>query len=235
MQDIYTSTQSARPVWNLNGRGIVTEQEASPKLWRHMLPEGILQKSFHHHTSSWMISPCAAVPLKTCNVGCIFSKLNCHQGSKSPEVCPRLSRIPKTICQSDKWRNWSPQRDFQTGRVSWIVLVGVELFQDPHGAFQPVVVTFVSIFLSSGMSHVSFKPMLSNWDTNECYVLCLILINLLRKLDKITSIPCQLRHPSQPPVPSLYFMQSWKPRRTTPGAAFPPRNHLKSFALTRKE
>ena len=34
MQEIYihTSTQSARPVWNLNGRGIVTEQEASPKL-----------------------------------------------------------------------------------------------------------------------------------------------------------------------------------------------------------
>ena len=50
-----------------------------------------------------------------------------------------------------------------------------------------------------------------------------------------TSIPCQLRHPSQPPVPSLYLRQSWKPRRTTPGAAFPPRNHLKSFALTGKE
>ena len=30
-------------------------------------------------------------------------------------------------------------------------------------------------------------------------------------------------------------MQSWKPRRTTPGAAFPPRNHLNSFALTRKQ
>merc|ERR1712038_762398 len=28
------STQSARPVWNLKGRGIVTEQDSSPKLWR---------------------------------------------------------------------------------------------------------------------------------------------------------------------------------------------------------
>ena len=50
-----------------------------------------------------------------------------------------------------------------------------------------------------------------------------------------TSIPCQLRHPSQPPVPSLYFRQSWKPRRTTPGAKFPPRYKRKSFALTGKE
>ena len=69
------------------------------------------------------------------------------------------------ICQSDKWSNWSPQRDFQTGRVSWIILVGVELFQDPHGALQTVVVAFVNIFLFSGMSNVnsiSSKPMLTN-------------------------------------------------------------------------
>ena len=48
----------------------------------------------------------------------------------------------------------------------------------------------------------------------------------------ITPIPCQLRHPSQPPVPSLYLRQSWKPSRTTPGAEFPRRNQRKSFALT---
>ena len=56
-----------------------------------------------------------------------------------------------------------------------------------------------------------------------------------RKLAHITSIPCQFRHPSQPPVPSLYLRQSWKPSRTTAGAVFPPRNQRKSFALTREQ
>ena len=36
-----------------------------------------------------------------------------------------------------------------------------------------------------------------------------------------TPIPCQLRHPSHPPVPSLYLRQSWKPRRRTAGAEIP--------------
>merc|ERR1712019_76462 len=35
-------------------------------------------------------------------------------------------------------------------------------------------------------------------------------------------IASQFRHPSQPPVPSSYFMQSWKPRRTMFGAVGNP-------------
>ena len=63
----------------------------------------------------------------------------------------------------------------------------------------------------------------------------IFLSNIQLIFNETTSIPCQLRHPSQPPVPSLYFRQSWKPRRTTPGAKFPPRYKRKSFALTGKE
>ena len=102
----YTSTQSARPVWNLNGRGIVTEHEGSPKLCRQRLPEGILQKSWSRHNPSWVVSPSTTVPLQTRNVGCVFSKLNGHQGSKIPQVCPWLSRFPKNLCQMLELVRW---------------------------------------------------------------------------------------------------------------------------------
>ena len=90
--DRSTSTQSARPVWNLKGRGIVTEQDSSPKLWRQRWLLLIL----NNIQLLWLnlLSPCTAVSFNAGNIGCFLPKLNGHQGSKGPKVCAWLSRFP---------------------------------------------------------------------------------------------------------------------------------------------
>ena len=93
LRDRSTSTQSARPVWNLKGRGIVTEQDSSPKLWRQRWLLLIL----NNIQLLWLnlLSPCTAVSFNAGNIGCFLPKLNGHQGGKGPKIRTGLPRIPE--------------------------------------------------------------------------------------------------------------------------------------------
>ena len=128
-----------------------------------------------------------------------------------------------------------------------MVLLCVDLLQVPHHILKAVVVPFLHVLLGSTMSNilpVLPKAMLGNGKPVNFVYLVFHMLNkhlnigrgrvhpppmqgvrgiFLLFLKPITSIPCQLRQPSHPPVPSLYLTQSWKPRRRTAGAVFPVR------------
>ena len=128
-----------------------------------------------------------------------------------------------------------------------MILLCVDLLQVPHHILKAVVVPLLHVLLGSTVSNilaVLSKAMLGNEKSLNIMHLVFHMFNKLLNIGRgrvhpppmqgvrgifllflkpITSIPCQLRQPSHPPVPSLYLTQSWKPRRSTAGAVFPVR------------
>ena len=128
-----------------------------------------------------------------------------------------------------------------------MILLCVDLLQVPHHILKAVVVPLLHVLLGSTVSNilaVLSKAMLGNEKSLNIMHLVFHMFNKLLNIGRgrvhpppmqgvrgifllflkpITSIPCQLRQPSHPPVPSLYLTQSWKPRRRTAGAVFPVR------------
>ena len=135
-----------------------------------------------------------------------------------------------------------------------MVLLGVDLLQVLHHLLQAVVVPLVQVLFTSTVSHrlsvetvlgdgkpiinikFSKQPQSFLLETNRGGISIFPRANFWETLKHyLTSIPCQLRQPSHPPVPSLYLRQSWKPRRTTAGAEFAVRKYRNSFALTGRD